>query len=335
MSNDLKIAVLGATGAVGRAMIEVLGESSLPISSVVPLASPRSAGTRVRFRGHELEVRPVTPEAFEGVRFALFSAGSGPSKEWAPIAAKKGATVIDNSSAFRMDEDVPLCVPEVNLDAARHAPRGIIANPNCSTIQMLVALAPIHRRYRLERIVVSTYQAISGAGQAAADHFLAQARAYAEGAPMPGGVLPKQLAGSLLMEWKRDVASGYQEEELKMVYETRKILGAPELAISPTTVRVPVLNGHAESISIQAKEPMDAADVRALLRDAPGVKLVDDFAAGVYPTPQDASGQDLVLVGRVRDDIGLAGGIQLWVVADNLRKGAATNAVQIAEGLWA
>lgn len=332
-----RVAVLGATGAVGREMIRILEERAYPVAELIPLASPRSAGARVPFRGGEVEVRPVSAGAFDRVDLALFSAGSGPSKEWAPIAASRGALVVDNSSAWRMDPEVPLVVPEVNLEAARSAngrpPRGIVANPNCSTIQLLVALAPIHRASRIRRIVVSTYQAISGAGHAAVEHFRAQARALAAGEEMPPGPITKQLAGSLLMEWKRDEASGYQEEELKMIHETRKILGDREIRVSPTTVRVPVVNGHSESVAIECERPITAREVRELLGGAEGVRLVDDFARGVYPTPLDASGIDDVLVGRIRDDLGNPGGVMMWIVGDNLRKGAATNAVQIAERL--
>ncbi len=332
MSRSFTVAVLGATGAVGRAMLDVLAEREFPVAKLLPLASPRSAGTTVEFRGQPVKVEPVSPSAFAGVDVALFSAGGGPSREWAPVAAAAGALVIDNSSAWRMDAEVPLCVPEVNLDAARKPPKNIIANPNCSTIQMVVALAPIHRAARLRRVVVSTYQAISGAGHAATEHFLAQAAAFVKGEAMPPGPLGRQLAGSVLMEWSRH-SSGYQEEELKMVHETRKILGDPEIRVSPTAVRVPVVNAHAESIAIECERPIDAREVRELLAGAPGVELVDDFGAGVYPTPIDASGRDAVLVGRIRDDVGNPGGVMLWVVADNLRKGAATNAVQIAEGV--
>ncbi|WP_053234411.1 aspartate-semialdehyde dehydrogenase [Sandaracinus amylolyticus] len=333
MSRQLTVAVLGATGAVGREMIRILEERSFPVARLLPLASPRSAGTTVPFRGTQVKVEPVSADAFTGVDLALFSAGSGPSKEWGPIAASKGALVVDNSSAWRMDPEVPLCVPEVNLDAARNPKRGIIANPNCSTIQMLVALAPIHRANRIQRIVVSTYQAISGAGHSAVEHFRAQSRAFAAGEPMPAGPITKQLAGSLLMEWKRDGATGYQEEELKMIHETRKIFGDPDIRVSPTTVRVPVVNGHSESVAIECERPITAKEARALMTGAPGVRVVDDFEKGVYPTPLDASGIDDVLVGRVRDDLGNPGGVMMWIVGDNLRKGAATNAVQIAEGL--
>jgi aspartate-semialdehyde dehydrogenase len=333
MTKSFEVAVLGATGAVGKEMLAVLAERRFPVKNVRALASPRSAGATVAFGREALLVEPVSREAFEGVDVALFSAGSGPSKEWAPIAAAAGALVVDNSSAWRMDPEVPLCVPEANLDAARHPPKGIIANPNCSTIQMVVALKPIHDQARLRRIVVSTYQAISGAGAQAAAHFDEQVRALAMGERMPEGPIPKTLAGSLLMEWKRDATTGYQEEELKMIHETRKILGEPELRISPTTVRVPVRNAHSESIAIECERPITAREVHRWLEHAPGVRLMDDFPAGVYPRPGDADGRDEVLVGRVRDDLGQPGGVLLWVVADNLRKGAATNAVQIAEGL--
>ncbi len=332
-SAGLSVAVLGATGAVGRTMLDVLAERRFPAREVRALASPRSAGASVRYGATTLEVEPVSAQAFEGVDVALFSAGAEPSRAWAPIAAERGAIVIDNSSAWRMDPEVPLCVPEVNLEAARVRPKGIVANPNCSTIQLVVALAPIHRVDPIRRIVVSTYQAISGAGQRAVDHFREQLRAYVAGEPMPRGAIGKQLAGSVLMEWKRDAALGYQEEELKLVHETRKILGDASIRISPTTVRVPVVNGHAESVAIELERPMRPDEARALLASAPGVRVVDDFSAGLYPTPLDADGTDDVLVGRVREDLGNPGGLQLWVVGDNLRKGAATNAVQIAEHL--
>jgi len=313
--------------------LRVLYERHFPVSDVLALASPASAGKKVHFGPGELTVQKVTAEAFRGVDLALFSAGSGPSREWAPIAAKAGALVVDNSSAWRMDADVPLCVPEVNIEAARLALRegakkGIVANPNCSTIQMLVALKPIHDLSRIRRIVVSTYQAISGAGAKAVEAFRAQASAFARGEAIEHGVLGGQLAGSLLMEWKRDAATGYQEEELKMIHETRKILGDPDIRVSPTTVRVPVINGHSESIAVEASRALTVAEVREALSRARGVKLVDG-----YPKPIDVDGKDDVLVGRVREDLGNPGGILLWVVGDNVRKGAATNAVQIAEEL--
>jgi aspartate-semialdehyde dehydrogenase len=270
---------------------------------------------------------------FSGVDFALFSAGAGTAREHAPVAAAAGAVVIDNSSAFRMDADVPLVVPECNPEAARDRPRGIIANPNCSTIQMVVALAPIHREARLRRIVVSTYQAVSGAGARAVEALDAQTAQLAKGERIEPGALGGRLAGNLLMHWKRDTATGYQEEELKMVHETRKILGDPEIRVSPTCVRVPVAIGHSEAVTIETERPMSPERARQLLADAPGVELVDDFDNGVYPTPIDVAGKDAVLVGRIRRDVGNPDGIQMWIVGDNLRKGAALNAVQIAEAL--
>ncbi len=278
-----------------------------------------------------MEIRVLSPDVFEGVDFALFSAGASISREWGPVAAKAGAIVIDNSSAFRMDDDVPLVVPECNGAEAKNAPRGIIANPNCSTIQMVVALKPLHDESRIRRVVVSTYQAVSGAGAPAVDCLEAQRESLSKGAKVEDGVLGGQLAGNVLMHWSRDVSSGYQEEELKMVNETRKILGDPEIRVSPTAVRVPVAIGHAESINIETEQPITPARARELLESAPGVEVVDDFAEGVYPTPLMAAGRDPVYVGRIREDVGNPGGLALWVVADNLRKGAALNAVQIAE----
>jgi aspartate-semialdehyde dehydrogenase len=332
---NLKVAVLGATGAVGLEMIRVLEQREVPIEKLVLLASPRSAGKKLTYRGAEVQVAAVHDGAFEGIDVALFSAGAGTSREWAPKAAAAGAIVIDNSSAWRMDPDVPLCVPEVNLEAARAPKKGIIANPNCSTIQMVVALKPLHDEARVRRVVVSTYQAISGAGAKAVEAFEAQLATHVRGGEIDPSALNGQLAVNLLMHWKRDVASGYQEEELKMVHETRKILGDETIRVSPTAVRVPVINAHAESIAVEFDRPMNAARARELLSTAPGVELVDSFGDGVYPQPIHASGKDAVLVGRVRDDVGNPGGLLMWVVGDNLRKGAALNAVQIAERLFA
>ncbi len=333
MPKSLKVAVVGTTGAVGQEMLRVLEERKFPVGELVPVASPKSAGKKVKLGGSEHTVRALAPEVFEGVDVALFSAGGSISKEWCPVAASKGALVVDNSSAFRRDPDCPLCVPEVNIEAARSPKKGIIANPNCSTIQMVVALKPIHDAARLKRIVVSTYQAISGAGAQAVEDFLAQMRAFAAGEAIPNGKLGGQLAANLLMQWTPDVASGYQEEELKMVFETKKIFGDESIQVSPTTVRVPVVSGHSESVTVETHAPITAAQARALLEKAEGVVVVDDFAKGVYPKPVDAVGKDATFVGRIRDDVGNPGGIQMWVVSDNLRKGAATNAVQIAERL--
>ncbi len=333
MTAGKKVAVVGATGVVGQEMLRVLHQRGFPAREVIAVASERSAGRKVAFGDRELEVRAICPEVFEGVDIALFSAGAGISLEWSPVAAAAGAIVIDNSSAFRMDDDVPLVVPECNIEAAANRPRGIIANPNCSTIQMVVALKPLHDEAKIERVVVSTYQAVSGAGAPAVACLDAQRRSLALGEPLEPGVLEGQLAGNLLMHWSRDEASGYQEEELKMVHETRKILGDDSIRVSPTAVRVPVATGHSESIALETARPITPERARELLEAAPGVEVVDDFAAGVYPTPLDCEGRDAVLVGRIREDIGNPGGLQLWVVGDNLRKGAALNAVQIAEAL--
>ena len=333
MTKSFKVAVVGATGVVGQEMLKVLEQRRFPVRELVPVASERSAGKKVRFNGRDHTVLAIAPEVFEGVDMALFSAGGSTSKHWSPIAASKGAIVIDNSSAFRRDPDVPLCVPECNLEAAKVRPKGIIANPNCSTIQMVVALKPLHDEAGIERVVVSTYQAISGGGAKAIAAFDAQCKAAAAGEPVDETPLSGRLTGNVLMHWTPDAESGYQEEELKMVFETRKILGDPSIRVSPTAVRVPVVSGHSESITVETRKPLTAARARELLEAAPGVVVVDDFSHGVYPKPIDAVGEDAVYVGRIRDDVGNPGGVQLWVVSDNLRKGAALNAVQIAEGV--
>lgn len=332
MSKHFKVAVVGATGLVGQQMLRVLEAREFPIETLVPVAS-RADGRSVTFRGEQHDVVAISPEVFEGVDLALFSAGGGPSREWSPIAASKGALVVDNSSAFRGDPDVPLCVPEVNLEAARNPKKGIVANPNCSTIQMVVALKPLHDEARIRRIVVCTYQAISGGGAKSVECFEAQCLAAAKGEEVDHGKLGARLAGNLLMNWSVDPSTLYQEEELKMVHETRKILGDESVRVSPTAVRVPVATGHSEAITIETERPLTPERARELLAAFPGVELVDDFGAGVYPTPLDSAGRDEVFVGRVREDIGNPGGLLLWVVSDNLLKGAALNAVQIAEGL--
>jgi aspartate-semialdehyde dehydrogenase len=312
-------------------MLRTLEQRRFPTSRVLALASPRSAGKRIPFRDGELEIQAATPEAFAGVDIALFSAGAAASRELAPAAAAKGAVVIDNSSAWRMDPEVPLVVPEVNMAAAAQRPRGIIANPNCSTIQMVVALKPLHDAAKIRHVVVSTYQAASGKGNAAVEELRAQVRAIAAGEVPAAKVFPGALAMNLLMDWKAGDAD-YSEEEWKMVNETRKILGDASIGVSPTTVRVPVVTGHSESLHVQFHRPMDAAEAKRLLRGAPGVVLFDEpYAPGKHPQPRDSEGTDPVFVGRVRDDLAVKGAINLWVVADNLRKGAALNAVQIAE----
>jgi aspartate-semialdehyde dehydrogenase len=327
------VAVVGATGLVGREMLKILEQRSFPAERVLALASPRSVGKSIPFRGRELEVQEAKEENFAGVDIALFSAGASPARELAPLAARRGAVVIDNSSAWRMDPDVPLVVPEVNAAAAKVRKKGIIANPNCSTIQMVVALKPIHDLARIEHIVVSTYQAASGKGNEAVEELKAQQRELAAGARPTAKIFPGPLAGNLLCDWKPG-HDDYSEEELKMVHETRKILGDDRIGVSPTTVRVPVVTGHSESIFVRCEKPLTAAAVRAALRAAPGVVLIDEgYQPGKHPQPIDCAGEDPVYVGRVRNDLAVPGAINLWVVADNLRKGAALNAVQIAEVL--
>jgi aspartate-semialdehyde dehydrogenase len=327
------VAVVGATGAVGREMVRILHERRFPLTRLVALASRRSAGQKLAFGPGEVTVAELTAHSFAGVDVALFSAGSSVSREFGPVAAASGAVVIDNSSAWRMDDDVPLVVPEVNMAAAARRPRGIIANPNCATIQMVVALKPLHDAAGIKHVVVSTYQATSGKGHAAVDEFLAQARAILEGRTPDSHVFPGIIAFNVLCDWKPG-EDDYSEEETKIVHETRKILDAPLMGISPTTVRVPVLNGHSEALHVQFHRPLRADEARRLLRDAPGVVLTEGpYAPGRHPQPLQASGTDPVYVGRVRDDLAVPGAINLFVVSDNLRKGAALNAVQIAERL--
>ncbi len=327
------VAVVGATGAVGREMLRILEQRDFRATKVVALASSRSAGTKIPFRGGELTVETLEAKSFAGVTIALFSAGATIAREFGPVAAQAGAVVIDNSSAWRMDADVPLVVPEVNMLAASRRPRGIIANPNCATIQMVVALKPLHDAARIKHIVVSTYQAASGKGHAAAQELLAQTRASVVGEAPVAKVFPGTLAHNVLCDWKPGDGD-YSEEETKIIHETRKILDDASIAVSPTTVRVPVVTGHAESIWVSFHRPLGAKEAKDLLRKAEGVVLMDEpYAPGLHPQPLLAAGTDPVYVGRVRDDIGVPGAIAMFVVADNLRKGAALNAVQIAERL--
>ena len=328
------VAIAGATGAVGREMLRTLEQRKFPVSRLVALASKRSAGTKLPWRGGEITIEEMGPKSFEGVDIALFSAGAGVSREFAPIAAKAGAVVIDNSSAWRMDPEVPLVVPEVNMAAAKDRPKGIIANPNCSTIQMVVALKPLHDAARIKLIIVSTYQATSGKGQAAVEDLLAQSQAVLGGKAVTPTVFPGQIAFNVLSDWKAGEGD-YSEEEWKMINETRKIMGDATIGVSPTTVRVPVLNGHSEAVHVQFHRPMGAEEAKNLLRNAEGVKLLEGpYVPGQHPHPVEASGTDLVYVGRVREDLAVPGALNLFVVADNLRKGAALNAVQIAELLF-
>ena len=328
------VAVVGATGVVGEIMCRVLSERQFPLRAIKFLASERSAGKHIDFLGKTYLVEPLRPEAFAGVDIVLSSTPALVSREYSPLAARAGAVVVDNSSAWRMDPEVPLVVPEVNADALRHIPKGIGANPNCSTIQMVVALKPLHDLARIKRVVVSTYQASSGKGATGLRELDAQVAALGRGEPVPlARAHAAQLAGNVLPhDWKAG-DDGYSEEEWKMVRETRKIMGDDSILVSPTTVRVPVRIGHAEAINLEFHNPITVAQARAALGKAPGIILLDDAAKGEVPLPLAAEGRDEVFVGRIRRDATVPNGLNLWVVADNLRKGAATNAIQIAEVL--
>ncbi len=328
------VAVVGATGAVGEVLRQVLTERGLRARSWKFLASERSAGKLVEFNGRAHTVELLRPDAFSSVHLAFFSLPASISREFAPIAARAGAVVIDKSSAFRTDPEVPLVVPEVNAETLRNIPKGIVATPNCSTTQMVVALKPLHDAARIKRVVVSTYQASSGNGAKAMRELDAQVAAIGRGGPVPPArVHAAQLAGNVLPhDWKIG-ADGYSEEESKMVFETQKILGDPSIQVSPTTVRVPVRVGHSESINLEFHNPISVEQAREALKRAPGIVLLDDPASGEVPLPLLSEGRDEVFVGRIRRDPTVPHGLNLWVVADNLRKGAATNAVQIAEVL--
>jgi len=328
------VAVAGATGAVGNQMITCLEERNFPVKKIKLLASRRSVGRTLDFKGIPVAVEELTEGSFRGVDIALFSAGGGTSKTFAPLAAKDGCVVIDNSSAWRMDPEVPLVVPEVNPHAiAQYKKKGIIANPNCSTIQMVVALHPLHQKYGIKRIVVSTYQSVSGTGQKAIDELDNQTRAIMNCKDYEKKVYPHTIAFNCLPHIDVFLENGYTKEEMKMVDETRKIMEDYTIGITATTVRVPVFYGHSESINVEMKKNVTADEVRILLAKSPGIKVVDDPGKNVYPMAIDATGQDLTLVGRIRNDESIPNGINMWVVADNIRKGAATNAVQIAEFL--
>ena len=330
----LKVAVAGATGAVGNQMISCLEEADFPVSSLKLLASSRSVGRTLRFKGDLIAVEELSEGSFKGMDIALFSAGGGTSERFAPYAAKDGCVVVDNSSAWRMDPDVPLVVPEVNPHAiADYKKKGIIANPNCSTIQMVVALNPIHKKYHINRIVVSTYQAVSGTGKKAIDELFDQTRAMINFLDYEKKVYPHRIAFNCLPHIDTFLDNGYSKEEMKMVNETRKILEDDTIGVTATTVRVPVFYGHSESVNVETREPICASEVRQLLEKAPGIKVMDDPAKNIYPLATDGAGLDLTLVGRIRDDESVSNGINLWIVADNIRKGAATNAVQIARVL--
>jgi aspartate-semialdehyde dehydrogenase len=333
----LKVAIAGATGAVGREMMKVLEERDFPVGELVPLASERSEGQKVEFRGDELVVRRLTPDSFTGVDIALFSPGASVSREFAPYAARAGAVVIDNSSAFRMEADCPLVVPEVNPKdlelAIKPGGRRIVANPNCSTIQLVMVLKPLHDAAVLERVIVSTYQSVSGAGQKGIDELEQQSRALFTMGEATPSKFAHRIAFNLLPEIGPPTPNGYTEEEMKLVHESRKILGLPQLKVSATCVRVPIFFCHSEAVNLTFRDALSPDQAREILRKAPGVKVLDDLAQHIYPMPILGAGDDDTLVGRIREDLAQPSSLALFVVSDNLRKGAATNAVQIAEVL--
>ena len=334
MSENIKfnVAIAGATGAVGGAMLDVLKRRDFPINELRLLASERSVGKKIHFKGEEIAVQLLSEDAFEGIDIALFSAGATRSLDFAPAAAKAGALVVDNSSAYRMDPEIPLVVPEVNPQAiAGYKKHGIIANPNCSTIQMLVALKPILDKVGIKRLVISTYQAVSGSGADAIAELDSQVKEYAAGNEMKASVYPHQIAFNCLPHIDSFLENGYTKEEMKMVNETRKIFGDDSIAITATAVRVPVFYGHSESVNIETNEKITVAEVKELLADAPGVKLADDLDNNIYPLATDCEGEFDTLVGRIREDESIENGLNMWIVSDNILKGAALNTVQIAE----
>ena len=335
MSKIVDVAVVGATGAVGEAMLSILEERDFPVGKVYALASSRSVGKRIPFKGGSLIVEDLTEFDFSKVQIGLFSAGASISEEYAPKAAEAGCVVIDNTSQFRYDDDIPLVVPEVNPEKiADYKLRGIIANPNCSTIQMLVALKPIYDAVGIERINVCTYQAVSGTGKQAIEEVVSQTAKLLNGKPITAEVYPKQIAFNVLPQIDVFMDNGYTKEEMKMVWETQKIFADDSIKVNPTAVRVPVFYGHSEAVHIETRDKIDVDAVRDLLEKAPGVTVMDERIDGGYPTAvTESSGNDDVFVGRIREDISHPKGIDLWVVSDNVRKGAALNSVQIAEEL--
>ncbi|MFA5839929.1 MAG: aspartate-semialdehyde dehydrogenase [Candidatus Margulisiibacteriota bacterium] len=332
MAKKYNVCVLGATGMVGKEMIKVLEEQNFPVNKFLPLASERTAGQTVAFQGKEYTVEVATPESFQGMEIGLFSAGAKISATLAPEAAKRGCVVIDNTSQFRMDPAVPLVVPEVNPQAIKRH-KGIIANPNCSTAQMLMALKPIYDAVGIERIVVSTYQSTSGWGKEAIAEMYEQTKALLDNPKAKVAVkyLPKQIAFNVIPQIDQFAENGYTKEELKMVNETQKIFEDNTIKVTATCVRVPVAIGHSESVNIKTKKKISIVDVRKLLAAFPTVKIVDDPSKGEYPTPIDCAGRNETFVGRIREDISQENGIEMWIVSDNLRRGAALNAVLIAE----
>jgi len=327
-----KVAVIGATGNVGREMLKVLVERQFPISEVVALASTRSVGSEVSFGDGVLKVKALDYYDFKGTDIALMSAGGEIAKQWAPKIAAQGCMVIDNSSAWRMDRQVPLVVPEVNADALNDIPKGIIANPNCSTAQLVVVLKPLHDLFKIKRVVVSTYQSVSGAGKDAMDELFRQTRAVFVADPIEVGEFTKQIAFNVIPHIDVFLDSGLTKEEWKMVVETQKILD-PDIQVTATCVRVPVFVGHSEAVNIEFERPVTAEKARAALRAAPGILVVDKREDGGYVTPVECAGEDATFVSRIRKDPTIENGLNLWIVSDNLRKGAALNAVQIAESL--
>ena len=333
MSRKYDVAVVGATGAVGESMLEILAERDFPINNIYALASERSVGRKVRFGGTYLTVEDLSTFDFSNVQIGLFSAGAGISEKYAPLAAKAGCVVIDNTSQFRYDDEIPLVVPEVNPHAiAGYKRHGIIANPNCSTIQMLVALKPLHDAAGIERINVCTYQAVSGTGKEAIEELASQTAELLNGRSVEAKVYPRQIAFNVLPHIDVFLENGYTKEEMKMVWETRKIMEDDSIQVNPTAVRVPVFYGHSEAVHIETREKLDSVRATALLQKAPGVVVLDERKDGGYPTAvSEGAGNDPVYVGRIRDDISHPRGLDLWVVADNVRKGAALNTVQILE----
>jgi aspartate-semialdehyde dehydrogenase len=335
MSKKYNVAVVGATGAVGEAMLAILEERDFPVNEVYALASSRSEGKRIPFKGESLKVEDLAKFDFSKVQIGLFSAGAAISAEYAPKAAKAGCVVIDNTSRFRYDDDIPLVVPEVNPDKiAEYKNRGIIANPNCSTIQMMVALKPVYDAVGLERINVCTYQAVSGTGKQGIEEVVNQTAKLLNGKPIDAKVYPKQIAFNVLPQIDIFMDNGYTKEEMKMVWETQKILADDNIKVNPTAVRVPVFYGHSEAVHIETRDKISADEVVKILQESPGVTVLDERTDGGYPTAvTESSGHDDVFVGRIREDISHPRGIDMWVVGDNVRKGAALNSVQIAEEL--
>ncbi len=336
MSKQYDVCILGATGAVGEAMLAILEQRNFPVRNLYLLASSRSAGTEISFRGKTLIVLDVEGFDFSQAQIGLFSAGGSVSEKYAPIAAAAGCVVIDNTAHFRYDRDIPLVVPEVNPHAiAQYKNRGIIANPNCSTIQMMVALNPIRKAVGISRINVATYQAVSGTGKEAIDELAAQTRALFSSQEAVVEVYPKRIAFNVLPQIDVFMENGYTKEEMKMVWETRKIMEDDAIMVNPTAARVPVFYGHSEAVHIETKQKITASEARALLEKAPGVEVMDERVPGGWPTAVDAAGMDATFVGRIREDLSHPMGLDMWVVSDNVRKGAALNSVQIAEILIA